>query len=532
MNTMHKKTIRKNWAAWMAALIASTTAYSQPTTLAEFNFNEGTGNITRSLTNDLTGSLGVPANPANIPESSTDTPSGAAGDRSVKLMGTGFLLVDDSSSPILAVSTEPLTLETWIKWDGTDPDRYNGILAYGGSYKLGLDNGQILWTLFGIVDVYSGHSLPPDGAWHHVAAAFEPGVGVTVYLDGSPLFVAETRAMRAFGNSRFSIGSEGLGNQVQASLDRVRVHKGLLGADQLDSVAATPKAPLATTLVAYNFNEATMPYQSSASTARPTVTSEAFNASNSGPVFSTDSPSGKAGDFSMEFASAGRRVIVPDTNTAIRLENGDFTIQAWVKFGPQTARSVLFFNNGPGGAVSFSILNRRVFVTTLGILDRDSTAAIPDDGGWHHIAVVHESGKEFRFYVDGVLGDTKAYTSNVLIDVRTQDTFYLGSEPNGGLPFVGKMDRVRVSKGIVEPKDLDFRAIPGVDPGAPELTIKPMVEVSWPSLPAGYVLQSTFNVEDARSWVTVTNTPLAADGTYRFYFPVTAQKTFYRLLKP
>jgi hypothetical protein len=192
----------------------------------------------------------------------------------------------------------------------------------------------------------------------------------------------------------------------------------------------------------------------------------------------------------------------------------------------------LFFNNGPGGAVSFSInINSTLFVTTLGILDRTSNATIPNDGGWHHIAVVHENGKEFRFYVDGILGDTQAYTGGVLIDVRTADTFYIGAETAGGLPFVGKLDRLIVSSGIVAPENLDYRPIPGVEPGAPELTIQSMVEVSWPTLPAGYVLQSTTNVEDPNSWTDVPGTPQASDGTYRFYFPVTPQKTFYRLIK-
>ncbi len=516
----------------LAASLGGAAVQAQPTTLAEFQFNEGTGKTTRSAVNDLTGSLGIAANPDNLPVIVTDTPSGAANDRAVQLSGTGYLLVDDSNTPVLAVADAPLTLETWVKWDGTDADQYNGIMAYGASYKLGLDSGQIIFTLFGIVDVYSGHTLPADGAWHHVAAAYEPGVGVTVYLDGVGLFTAEARSMRAFGNNWFAIGAEGFGNQLLCSLDRVRVHKALLSETEIDSVATTPKAPLASTLVAYNFNETTMPFQSAVSPARPTITSEEYNVNNSGPAFSTDSPSGRAGDSSLEFGTGGRRVIVPDPNTAIRFDTGDFTIQAWVKFQTPTGRSVLFFNNGPGGAVSFSVnIDRTVFVTTLGILDRNSNALIPNDGGWHHIAVVHETGKEFRFYVDGILGDTQAYTSGVLIDTRTADTFYIGAETGGGLPFVGKLDRLMVSKGIVAAEDLDYRPIPGVDPGAPELTIETKVEVAWPTLPAGYILQSSITPEVPASWTDVPGTPQASDGVYRSYFPITSPKTFYRLIK-
>ena len=52
--------------------------------------------------------------------------------------------------------------------------------------------------------------------------------------------------------------------------------------------------------------------------------------------------------------------------------------------------------------------DRTVFITTLGIADVPSAAAIPDDGAWHHIAVIHEAGLELRFYIDGALGSRGA----------------------------------------------------------------------------------------------------------------------------
>jgi hypothetical protein len=339
--------------------------------------------------------------------------------------------------------------------------------------------------------------------------------------------------MRAFGNNLFSIGSEGLGNTFKGNLDRVRIHKGLLTADQLDSVATTPKAVLPDTLVSYDFNETAMPFQNGKTPARPTFRGDEYANIALAPVFSSDSPTGGNSDYSLEFNTAGQRVFVADPNTAIALDTGDFTIQAWVKFGAQPgARSVLFFDSGPGAAVSFSIASRKLFVTTLGIVDQPSNAAIVDDGGWHHVAVVHENGKEFRFYVDGILGDTVPYTRGVLIGVRTDPTFYIGSEPTGGLPYVGKIDRLKVYNGIVPADQLDFRAIPGVDPAAPTLTIKTVVEISWPGLPAGYKLQSTQNITDPSSWVFETGTPVPSNGILKYYVPITATKTFYRLIKP
>ena len=126
--------------------------------------------------------------------------------------------------------------------------------------------------------------------------------------------------------------------------------------------------------------------------------------------------------------------------------------------GNPATRQVFYFNNGPGGALSFSIFtNRTVFVTTLGILDQSSNAAIPDDGNWHHIAVVHENGTEFRFYVDGALADTQPYTGGVNF-TRTDEVFYLGSEPTFGLQYTGMLDRLKVTKGVLTAEELDFPA--------------------------------------------------------------------------
>src|SRR5262249_38611144 len=111
------------------------------------------------------------------------------------------------------------------------------------------------------------------------------------------------------------------------------------------------------------------------------------------PTFTSDTPSGKSGDFSIQFTN-GQYMVVNDPTTKLQFDtnNPSFTMQAWVKFsGNPSGRMVFFYNNGPGGAVSFSVnTDRTIFVTTLGIKDQNSTAAIPDDGKWHHIAVIHQ----------------------------------------------------------------------------------------------------------------------------------------------
>jgi len=324
------------------------------------------------------------------------------------------------------------------------------------------------------------------------------------------------------------------GNALQGIIDRFRIHQATLTAAQLDSVANTPKATLSSTLVAYSFNESAPPYANAAATVRSAIISNDYLATSTRPTFVTDTPSGKTGDFALTF-KAGQEVQVVDANSAVALDQNDpsFTLQAWVKFGVQPqARSVFFFNNAPGGALSFSVTqDRRVFVTTLGVLDAQSAAFIPDDNGWHHIAVVHENGKELRFYVDGNLGDTLAYTGGVIFS-RTDTTIIIGSEPAGGNQYVGSLDRLKVTRGTLTPDQLDSWPIPGVQPGSPSLSIETTVLVSWPTTPAGYILQSSTDLGDVKNWTTVTNKPSVGSQGYYLLAPTTPTKVFYRLYKP
>ncbi|HWH72428.1 MAG TPA: LamG domain-containing protein, partial [Candidatus Sulfotelmatobacter sp.] len=390
--------------------------------LASFDFNEGPGAVTTtSKDGTLVGSLGHAIDAANHPVLTSDSPSLKAGDGSVSLNGVGFLVVNDSPNPVLGIQTNAFTIETWLKWNTADLHTVDGFVGYGGTYKLGfmgLLNYNIVLTAFGVADIDSGIQMPFDGGWHHVAAAWQPGVGVTFYLDGSTTTTVEfTNAFQVPLNNYLTLGGERLDNPFNGSLDRVRIHKKFLTASELDAVAGSPKAPLSETVVAYNFNETTLPCQNATAPARPAISSEEYLAGITRPEVSTDTPSGKTGDYAFSF-NQRTYILAPDLNNVIALDqaNPSFTLEAWVKFGTQPQeRSVLFGYNGPGGAFSFSVTaQRQLFVTTYGIADSPSAATIPNDGLWHHIAVVHENGKELRFYVDGVLGDTVPYLGGVI----------------------------------------------------------------------------------------------------------------------
>jgi hypothetical protein len=116
--------------------------------------------------------------------------------------------------------------------------------------------------------------------------------------------------------------------------------------------------------------------------------------------------------------------------------------------------------------VSASVFrDRTAFVTTLGIVDQSSKAGIPNDGAWHHVAIVHEFRREFRFYVDGFLAANVPYTHGVVFDpAKTRQSFTLGAEWDGHLQYVGLLDRFRYSKGVLVREQMDFLPVPTITP--------------------------------------------------------------------
>ena len=214
---------------------------------------------------------------------------------------------------------------------------------------------------------------------------------------------------------------------------------------------------------------------------------------NSDPSFSSDTPSGLAGDYSLAFDDigvdlgcgpqyAGERVRVDDAGGVVDVADPagtNFTFQCWVKLAAQPeSRTTIFDCNAPGLRVNLGINgNRTLLFTATGIDDVTSTAEIVDDGGWHHIAMVHQDGVEVRFYIDGILRDAVTYTNGVQtggsqayfnIGGEVWDWPFLGSMVH---PFIGNLDRISLTKGIVMANDLDWRSVPGVDPLAPSLGV-------------------------------------------------------------
>ncbi len=456
-----------------AAILLLQAAPARANLLINFPFNEGTGITTTDTAAGAVGWFGCQNPVTDKVLLMNDSPTGAPGDRCITNLGRGFLLADDSNGPILDITNSAITLETWVHLDAFSVAKNNeGLIGYGQSYKLGMKGGWQVFTLFGIRDITNSAAPVPAGRWTHLAAAWEPGVGVHFYIDGLHNLVADTTlAAMPVRHHFLTIASENPtnGNNTLCAMDRVRIHHALLDDTQLDTDALNPKPALPSTLVAYDFNEPSFPCQSAVAPARPTIVSTDFYAELGLPDWTNDTPTGLPSDHALAFnlgpASTEKdRINIESPTLNLRGENGatNYTFEAWIKLPSALIndREVLFRTFGPSPRISVSIdAKRNLHTTVWGSADYASSVIIPNDHRWHHIAIAMVARANVQFFLDGVLrqtmpGNAKEATGD------TASGFLIGQESNTRY-FRGLLDRVRVWDSVLTAAELDFPAIPG-----------------------------------------------------------------------
>lgn len=266
-------------------------------------------------------------------------------------------------------------------------------------------------------------------------------------------------------------------------------------------------------------------------------------ASTAGPSVVSDTPSGAAGDRAIQFGGADLSVdmaAVGDPNGVLNLD-GDWTLEAWVKFNSANdgVRDVVFYYGHPGRGYSLSVnyaAGNMLQVTTLGIEDMPSDTAVVEADVWQHLAVAHRKGQSITYFVNGQEAGTRSYTGGTRL-AETTKILYIGAEWNGGLPFTGLIDRIRISNTALTANQLDSDPKnPAASAQAPlRLAIarsQSNVIFSWPEAgSAGYILEFS-NSLPGLSWSPETTTPVVAAGQKSVTAPITESARFYRLKRP
>lgn len=145
--------------------------------------------------------------------------------------------------------------------------------------------------------------------------------------------------------------------------------------------------------------------------------------------------------------------------------HGSSTIALWVR--PTTAPDnaageYLVQYGGAGGYVLWLAQGRRLTYTIPGRGEAASTVVLPSDGNWHHVAIVHNAGRDVGFYLDGHLRQSLSFTIGA--GTPTHTMLQVGSAV-AGTPFYfnGLIDDLIVANSVLQPADFLLSSPPGAE---------------------------------------------------------------------
>jgi hypothetical protein len=189
------------------------------------------------------------------------------------------------------------------------------------------------------------------------------------------------------------------------------------------------------------------------------------------------------------FPRGGNYVIVPDPGeqSLLDFDNGDaLTLEAWVRWDGSLSGGFPYIvgkgrthrpgmgNRNQNYALRLAPQSSGVHLSFLfcdaetepgkkgGIGDDGhrwtSTASVPEDSGWHHVALTYEFGQpdSIRGYIDGEATGGKwdmggPTTKRPVVD---NDELWIGSSMQGGATFGGEIDEVAIYRTALTPEQI------------------------------------------------------------------------------
>ena len=457
-----------------------------PKLLLDFQFNEGQGITSASSVGSTVLTLGKGFDVSNDPVGSTDSPSGMTGDLAGEFNGIGWCSGTFDGEPLDL--TKPVTWEAWVNIDAERVGDYEDYFRLANTFKIGADTNHCFEvTLLGVEDIRSKViQMTAGGGWTHVAAVWKPGVGVTFFQDGYEMDSVESTNLPKDYQSQskvLTIGSDNRGGCLfKGKLDRMRVYNRALANYELDSNPANPM-PIGDAVFAWDFDNEVLPFEGkgqnpvSLTAGRIQIAWSASAPARDVDPFADDFSvyidNRGTGDYAYKYATFDCDTIdFGDTSDA------SFTLEAWFKGLSKSELKQVFFQTwssttGKCPRLSFAIASDfTVYLTTMGVYDIYTGAAIPEDGGWHHIACTFDQpNKKLLTYVDGKLASDQARNWDAdgepigSFDVRfdTQDSDSnmgtIGAEHAAYAPFTGYVDRLRFWKGVLSQSQLDYNKL-------------------------------------------------------------------------
>lgn len=172
------------------------------------------------------------------------------------------------------------------------------------------------------------------------------------------------------------------------------------------------------------------------------------------PEIQPGGPSGQGGYLHLDH---GTRCEALDSERRLDLRMAPLLVEAWVRHTGQEEQqygaTIVSYGLGGGWRLGLNHKGETLF-TLYGIGEQaGSKSILPPDGQWHHVAVNFRECRLIDFYIDGALTEQLELPGYP----RSPSTplLRIGNEIALVTPFAGDIDRVRISAGVFEEKELD-----------------------------------------------------------------------------
>lgn len=412
------------------------------------------------------------------------------GNSSIEFDGTDDRITLASSSDF-AFGTGNFTIEFWIYSrdvstpaqraitqissvaGGLSSDYSTGVMIYQGRGLTGGTNGGLAFFV-GSTFVGANAGMA-EGQWHHIALT-RSGTALYLFFNGN-LISSATNSTNITASNLVVGGGIGTGSLYNGFIDDFRITKGIARYVEGTGVnagkmvftgtnnLALPTAQLPANVTddpGYNSVSLLLRGNTGPGPLVPTDESPTLKTITASGGASASTTTFKYGGSALSFNGSGGLSAAYDTS--LDLAGGNFTIEAWVKFGASvpnstgvtlvsrytsTARSYLFF-----AYVSAGNFNLYFDWTTNNSTRRVASASIPtpNTSDFYHYAVVR-SGEQILFFANGQQRSLSLTPSTPLgtffnqptpLEVGTANALF-GTDSGA---FNGNIDDLRITKGV------------------------------------------------------------------------------------
>lgn len=371
------------------------------------------------------------------------------GDTAAYFDGTGDYIAISDNISLNFNTTDDFTIEGWIRFNSLE----DGVALVSKGTNL-TSSGWTLYYYQGLLyfgrpyisNDISGTFTPSLNTWYHLACTRNSGT-IRLFVDGVQISSA-SNSLNYTTTENLSIGRSHSDNFLNGYTDDIRITKGVARY----TTTFTPPSAQLPTIEDPEFNNVSLLLRTNRPFTDSSSNNFALSAFGDAQISTSTKKFGSGAGY---FDGNGDYLELASNNSF--LLDGDFTIEMWVKCGPQSSfYPSLIGSMSPSwqvGGASIQAHHQTLYPNKFSLfLNGNDTAVLVStststDDAWKHLAIT-KSGNTWRMFVDGVLENTNT-TRTDIVYLNTNGTRIGWDGWNGSNGyFNGYIDDLRITKGV------------------------------------------------------------------------------------